>query len=253
MKSPTLRLTDEEVDCFHRNGWLRIESFTTPQEARQIAALIDRIAEERRATGMESEREGDQRSSLIQIVNPVYDAVELVDTLIRANATAAAAQLLGAGAGFFGEQAMIKPPFHPIATEWHQDEAYWDDALEYQTITFWVALQDTKEENGCMRFLSGSHRWDVVRHRLVNAQVPIPDFEVADQACIDPRNVLVVPLPIGGATVHSCRTLHSAFCNRSAAPRKGYTLGFGYRPVRRRQSRRFDWNRRLHPQAGVVT
>lgn len=252
MKPPTLRLTGADVEFFHREGWLRIESFTTREEAENVAVLVDRIAAERRAARLDLERETDPRASLIQIVNPVYDAIELVDTLIRANASAAAIQLLGPGAGFCGEQAMIKPPFHPHPTEWHQDQAYWDDALDYQMITFWIALQDTDEHNGCMRFLSGSHRGDVVPHRLLSAEAAVPDFEIADQSCIDPAKVRIVPLPIGGATVHSCRTLHSAFPNRSPAPRKGYTLGFGFRPTRRRQPQRFDWNPRLHPPAGVA-
>jgi phytanoyl-CoA dioxygenase PhyH len=252
MRTPTLRLTDEQVESFHGRGWMRIESFTTRDEAEQVAGLIDRIASERREAGLEWEREADTRASLIQIVNPVYDAVELVDTLIRANASAAAIQLLGPGAGFCGEQAMIKPPHHPIATEWHQDQAYWDDTLDYQMLTFWVALQDTDARNGCMRFVSGSHRWDVVPHRLVNGDVPAPDFEIADQSCIDLRDVHVVPLGVGDATVHSCRTAHSAFANRSCSARKAYTLGFGLRPTRSRQIRRFDWNPRLYPPASAA-
>jgi ectoine hydroxylase-related dioxygenase (phytanoyl-CoA dioxygenase family) len=118
-------------------------------------------------------------------------------------------------------------------------------------MTFWIPLQNTNEQNGCMRFLSASHRQDVVEHRLVDPTVEMPDFEVADPTCIDPARVHIVPLPLGSATVHSCRTLHSAFCNRSPSPRKAYTMGFGFKPTVRPHRRRFTWNPRMYPLESV--
>ncbi|CAF4663935.1 unnamed protein product, partial [Rotaria magnacalcarata] len=45
----------------------------------------------------------------------------------------------------------MKPPTSKsLPTPWHQDEAYWDPTLTYESVGVWVALQSVSIENGCM-------------------------------------------------------------------------------------------------------
>jgi len=252
MRAATLKLTDEQIGLFHTQGYLRLPQFTTPQEADCIARIFDRILADRSVSGLGFEREGDScNASLLQMLNPVYDAPELVDTIVRANATAVARQILGPDAAFAGEQAMIKPAGHKLATEWHQDEAYWDGAFDYDVITFWVALQETTTENGCLKFLPRTHTWEVIAHHIVDANAPVADFEIDRLGIIDPSKVCICPLPKGGATVHGSRTLHAAMPNSTNSARKGYSMGFSRRPIPRAQPRNFYWNPRCFPRQRI--
>ena len=39
---------------------------------------------------------------------------------------------------------------------WHQDQAYWPLTEDTRTATFWLALDDSTLENGCLNFVAGS-------------------------------------------------------------------------------------------------
>ena len=57
-----------------------------------------------------------------------------------------------------GNHAILKPARIGGATPWHQDEAYWDPRYAHRAVSIWLALQPATLENGCMRFIAGSHR-----------------------------------------------------------------------------------------------
>ena len=52
------------------------------------------------------------------------------------------------------------------ATPWHQDEAYRADPnFAYNQVSFWIPLQHATEQNGCMQFIPGSKKGDLLTHR----------------------------------------------------------------------------------------
>jgi ectoine hydroxylase-related dioxygenase (phytanoyl-CoA dioxygenase family) len=224
MRQPTLRLTEVQLAFFRREGYLAVEGVTTPGEAAFVGRVIARLIATSRTF---PNSVGVAQTPLIQVVMPVLEAPELVGTLLRANATAVARQLLGEATTFAGEQALIKPARHDVPTPWHQDEAYWDSSWDHTALAVWVALQDTDEENGCLRFLPRSHEWGVLPHHLVEVATGDIELEVDE---IDAAGAVACPLPVGGATVHWSRTLHSAGANRTGRPRFAYSLGFHLPP-----------------------
>ena len=45
-----------------------------------------------------------------------------------------------------------------MAVPWHQDGVYWGKSLDpMHVITMWLAVDESKVENGCMRVIAGSH------------------------------------------------------------------------------------------------
>ena len=78
------------------------------------------------------------------------------------------------------DHAILKPPSSKsLPTPWHQDEAYWDPTLTYESLGVWVALQPVTVENGCMQFIAGSHRTsDVLPHHTQNNNPRIHGLEV---------------------------------------------------------------------------
>ena len=69
--------------------------------------------------------------------------------------------------GFEGwlDKLLAKRPAKTDAVfAWHQDLAYWPVTPDTRTATMWLALDDSTVENGCMRFVPGSHEHDLVAH-----------------------------------------------------------------------------------------
>ena len=129
--------------------------------------------------------------------------------------------LLGPDIKFFGDQMLLTPPFHGSAKPYHQDSAYWTidpPAL----VTCWIALDDSTIENGCMRFLPGSHRWGVVPHRHLDPVHWVPE----ELEAMDLSREVCVELKAGGATFHHSATLHQSLPNTTPYPRRGHTLAY---------------------------
>jgi ectoine hydroxylase-related dioxygenase (phytanoyl-CoA dioxygenase family) len=244
-QKPTVTLTSEQVEFYHREGYLVLDSIATPDEVAWLREIYDRLFAERagREEGNQfdlagTDEEG-KEAALPQILNPAKYAPELKNGLYRVNALAIAKQLLGSEADYRGEHAIFKPARVGAETPWHQDEAYWNPTMEYNSFSLWMPLQEATVENGCMWFVPGSHRWEVQPHHCINNDPRIHGLEI-DEA--DPSRAVACPIPAGGCTIHHNRTLHYAGPNRSDIPRRAYILSYGLAATHRAEPRSFPWN-----------
>ncbi len=245
MRAPTVSLTQEQIDFFLENGYLTIPNIMPLEEVEWMSKVYDRLFSERagRNTGDQFDLAGTDEEGkeavLPQILGPVKYAPELADSQLWVNGAHIVKQLLGAEASFGDGHMIFKPALIGAETPWHQDEAYWDPALNYNNVSIWVPLQEAKIENGCMWFVPGSHRLEVHPHQSVGGNVKIHALEVIGA---DVSQAVACPLPPGGATVHSSRTLHYTGPNRSDIPRRAYILGGGNACTPRNDGRTFPWN-----------
>lgn len=241
--TPTVELTAEQVEAYHRDGYLRLETITTLDEVTALQEVYDRLFEPTTEISdkdrLELAGDRDAPPALPQIVNPDHYAPELRETQAYVNAQHIAHQLLGDDVNDGGMHAIRKPPRDGAATPWHQDEAYWDPALAHTAISIWVPLQPATLDNGCMQFVPGSHDLEVAPHRLIN-----PDSHglvVESEDRVD--NPVACPLPPGGATIHSSRTLHYAGPNTSDEPRRALIMAFAAPATPLDEPRSFPWQR----------
>jgi ectoine hydroxylase-related dioxygenase (phytanoyl-CoA dioxygenase family) len=244
MSDITERLTQAQVDQYHRDGFIRLERIATDEEILRLRKAYDRIFAEQ--AGRESgdqfdlagtDEEG-QKAVLPQILNPAKYAPELavgdylgvLNTIVK--------QLLGPEAEAGVAHAIFKPARYGAMTPWHQDEAYWEPSLNYTSLSIWMPLQDVKVETGCMQFIPGSHKQEIIPHHSVNN-----DPRIHALVCeADDSKAVACPLSMGGCTLHDSRTLHFAGANVSEVDRRALILGAGLPTTPRTDGRRFIWN-----------
>lgn len=243
---PTITISQNQIDFFHREGYLAMDAITTQEEVQKLRAIYDRLFEQQagREEGKQfdlagTDEEG-KKASLPQIMNPSKYAPELLDTLFRANAHAITAQILGESATLSFEHAILKPGTSGAPTPWHQDEAYWNPALEYSGLSVWMPLQEATLANGCMQFIPKSHKLEVVPHHSINHDPRIVGLEV-DAQYLGESKAVTCPLPAGGATLHASRTFHYTSANRTNQPRRAYILVFRTPTKERSVPRDFYW------------
>jgi hypothetical protein len=252
--SAALQLSAEQVASFRRDGFLLLPQISPPEEVAQLREIFDRLF--RSGAGWKKGAQYDlagtdmdgRPAALPQLLNPIQFAPELGSTQFRTNALAIASQLLGTGTESWFEHAILKPPRYGAATPWHQDEAHRNDpGTDYEQLSIWMPLQEATVENGCMRYIAGSHLDPVLEHRSPNNDPRITALE-----CIGPfapESAVLCPLPPGGAAMHHCRTLHSAGPNQSDLPRCAYILTFRG-PVRPNPAFvGYAWNKTKHTAA----
>jgi ectoine hydroxylase-related dioxygenase (phytanoyl-CoA dioxygenase family) len=238
-------LTAKQVAFYHEHGFLVVESILTPDEVDRLAAIYDRLFEAKvgREEGNQFDLAGTDEEGvearLPQILGPSNYAPEMREFSCYANAQEIAQDLLGPEASAGGDHAIFKPAQIGAETPWHQDEAYWDPSMDYESMSIWIPLQEATIENGCMWFVPYSHKGEVLPHHTIDHDPRIHGLEV-DEA--DLCEAVACPLPAGGATIHHNRTLHYTGPNVSNVDRRALILGAGKTAKPRGDGRRFPWN-----------
>jgi ectoine hydroxylase-related dioxygenase (phytanoyl-CoA dioxygenase family) len=129
-------------------------------------------------------------------------------------------ELLGPDLRYYTDQMFVKPPRHGSAVPWHQDSAYWL-AAEPNLMSAWIALDDTTVENGCVRYVPGSHR-ELLPHHVVESDNPNklttrPEF-------IDASLEVPAEMSAGSICFHHSSCMHHSLPNESGKPRRGLVL-----------------------------
>jgi len=237
----------ESLNRFEQDGFLQLLDFCNPVELGKVRLIIDDLFRRGvgRSEGAQYDMLGhdDDPDSQAQptLINPHHFSSELRSLDCRTRAARIARELLGPKATPSFEHVILKPAGRGGATPWHQDEAYRADPnFAYRQVSFWIPLQPATEQNGCMQFIPGSNRGDLLTHRSPENDPRVHALEcAADFATV---SAVACPMDMGGATVHHGRTLHFAGPNLSTEPRYAYIMAFEVPPVPLRNKRSFAWN-----------
>eukprot|EP00937_MAST-01D_sp_MAST-1D-sp2_P005533 g5533.t1 len=121
----------------------------------------------------------------------------------------------------FTDQAFLKPPRVGSEKPWHQDNFYFGVAPVDDVITCWLALDDATPRNGCLHYVSGSHRDGLLPHGPVPGD-PNPSNLVPPPGRVDCARKVAAPVPRGGVVLHHGQALHCSPRNGSGGWRRAY-------------------------------
>jgi hypothetical protein len=134
-------------------------------------------------------------------------------------------QLIGPDIILWGCQSFCKPAGDGMEVPWHQDGRYWP-IRPLATCTVWVALDDSNTENGCMRYIPGTHLGGhVYKHRKDDRPDLALDL-VLEQGEADIGAARDVILEAGQFSMHDVFLVHGSNPNRSTKRRAGLAMRF---------------------------
>ena len=234
--STDVRLTEEEVAKFHRDGFLAREGVASPADVKRIIELIDGLFERVHELPADAVVDlGDVKhhtgkQAIPQINMPSTYEPRLKETQFFRNVSGIARQLLGSEAMFRFEHTIYKPGNNGKETPWHQVMSYpvrstGNPKMIQFGCNFWLALQDTSVDMGCMQFIPHSHLGNLRDHHSVGNDPKVHTLMTDD---VDPKGAVPCPLKAGGITIHQPKTLHYTGPNKTSTPRRAYILFFGY-------------------------
>jgi ectoine hydroxylase-related dioxygenase (phytanoyl-CoA dioxygenase family) len=222
----------DEIEAFHRNGYVHLRGVVSGEELVEIEAVYDQFLRgEIRVAGrdlndMTTGEHGTDpsRYAIANVMVPRRYYPQWQGNVFERRALSIAEQLCGRGMTIDFDQLLAKHPGRADAVfGWHQDQAYWIDTDDRRTATCWLAVEDSTVENGCMRFLVGSHLEPVRPHRPLHG-----DREASHTLITDLRpgeEPIPVPIRRGDITVHSEGVLHGSGGNVSQDSwRKAYII-----------------------------
>ena len=133
--------------------------------------------------------------------------------------------LIGPDIILWSSGVFCKPPEVGLTVPWHQDGQYWP-IRPLATCSVWIALDDALPENGCMRYIPGSHRSkQLFPHKYTedDALVLNQQLEIEPELLRTAQNDV---LGAGQLSMHDVYLIHGSNANKSRRRRAGYVMRY---------------------------
>ena len=223
------QLSDDQVAFFHENGYLEGIKIL---EAEQVESLRDELAGffDAQHDGRELwyEYHSNESTTSDTVLFHALGAWRIKpgfhDLLWHPAFTVRASQLLGGAARFWHDQLFCKPAKHGGVVAWHQDYSYWTRTEPMAHLTCWIALDDSKRDNGCLHYVPGSHQWDLLPITGLAGDMQAIREVLNDQQWETFQNPVAIELKAGEASFHHPLMVHGSFENRTERPRRATVI-----------------------------
>ena len=200
----------ELAESFARDGFVVAPNLYSRAEVKVFKEGIQRIVEDVR-----QEAAGEGSSKAMLDATGVYVGLAGRSGLFRravrdSRLVDILEAIIGPNVEFLSDKVVFKDTERHTASPWHQDWPYWEGTHK---ISVWVALDDATPENGCLKFMPGSHLGSVVH----DGEHAATDRDLATGCVpetVDGRTTAVtVPIEAGGAVFFHDLTMHSSHPN----------------------------------------
>ena len=221
------KIGEKEIQFYQENGYIQIPHFFSKTEIQELADGLDKTIEDKRSRmlGGGGETSEDYNRVFNQTVNLWVDYNEVQKFSFNPNLAEVARKISQSShLVVYHDHALIKPGGEESKeTNWHQDAPYWP-MEQVGALSAWIAVDDVSEENGCMQFIPGSHKYGRLAPVALGTDGAsvLKDIEGTD---IDkPVNPVVMDMEAGGVTFHHGCTFHYATANHTDKPRRALAI-----------------------------
>ncbi len=208
---------DEKLTkTYQRDGYVFPLTAMSPDEATRYRAALEQVEADHPAQPkLLSSLHGQSH-----LVLPAVDEITRLPGVLNP-----VRQILGPDLLVWSANLFIKEARSPQYVSWHQDLTYWG-LNDLQQVTAWVALSPATVENGCMRFITGSHQAEIVAHRDTFAENNLLTRGQEIAVEVDETRAVDVILKPGEISLHHGRTFHASHANRSQDRRVGLAIRY---------------------------
>lgn len=223
------RLSDEQIAFFHEHGYLSGVRILTESQLQVLREELTEFFEPQHA-GQEywyeyhTNESNDPNEVLFHALGAWRLRPGFHDLLWHPAFTMAASQLLGGSVRFWHDQLFCKPARHGGVVAWHQDYSYWTRTTPMAHLTCWIGLDDSTRENGCLQYISGSHRWPLLPITGLAGDMDAIRAELTDEQWEQFSQPVAIELLAGECAFHHPLLVHGSNANHSPRPRRAVVL-----------------------------
>ena len=222
------QVTSDQIEFYRENGFLIIDDFLKGAELSLWQDAVDEAVAQfmKRDDMYHNQRGGDSYygNVFVQCVNLWKTSEQVKQLILDPELGRLAADLAGtSGVRLYHDHAMVKQPW-ANPTNFHVDNPY-DPFYSHQAIMFWVALDDTTVQNGCLYFLPGTHKTSGFEVGGSLGEVGIGELfrEYPQWAEIEPY---AAEMKAGAGVFISGMVAHAAGPNMTIHPRRAFAMLF---------------------------
>jgi hypothetical protein len=223
-RSLDVRLTAEQVGRFDEQGFLPGVRLLTDEQVEALNGALVRLVDadhpgHKYFYEFHSNESHNPATVLFHALGAWRIEVPFHDILWNPAFIVPASQLLRGPVRFWHDQLFCKPANHGGVVAWHQDYSYWTRTEPLAHLTCWMALDDSTVGNGCVYYVPGSHKWNLLPITGLTG-----DMDEIKTVLTDEQKAAFRPVPVelkrGEAVFHHALTVHGSYENRSPRQRR---------------------------------
>lgn len=223
------RLTDEQIGFYEENGYVAGIRILTDEQLDALRAELEEFFDPQHP-GHElwyeyhTNESGDPDTVLFHALGAWRIGEGFHDILWHPAFTVPASQMVGGSVRFWHDQLFCKPARHGGVVAWHQDYSYWTRTKPMAHLTCWIGLDDADQENGCVQYIPGSHRWDLLPITGLAGDMDAIQEVLTDEQWEAMQHPVAAELKAGEATFHHPLMIHGSRDNRTHRPRRATVI-----------------------------
>jgi len=222
------RLSDEQVEFYKENGYLAGITLLSEDQIRVLQQELRELVDPGHPGNelfyeFNSNESADPAKILFHALGAWRIMPGLHDLLWNPAFCVPASQLLDGPIRLWHDQLFYKPAHDGGVVIWHQDYSYWTRTQPMAHLSCWIGLDDSTRENGCLHYVPGSHRWNLLpRADFANDMNTILGvLSEAQQREFKPK---AIELKRGESSFHHPLMVHGSFENRSDRSRRAVVI-----------------------------
>jgi ectoine hydroxylase-related dioxygenase (phytanoyl-CoA dioxygenase family) len=199
------------ADFYREHGYLHARGVFDPAEVEEMRAAIERILEAVAGTEHDANHTWAavrQEAVLKGFHNVQYHDAVFTRAVAQPRLVALLTQLLGPNVQLHHTKMLVKPPERGAPFPMHQDHPYFPHE-RHTLLAASVHLDDTDEQNGCLRVVPGSHR-----------QGPLEPTGASNTLAVPLEQGTPLPAAAGDVVFFNYLTIHGSGVNASARTRR---------------------------------
>jgi hypothetical protein len=218
------RLSEEQVAFFHEHGYLSGIRILTDEQVDRLLGELEKLMNPA-SPGHElfyefhSNESPDPAKILFHALGGWRITPGFHDLLWNPAFLVPATQLLDGPVRFWHDQLFCKPAHHGGVVAWHQDYSYWTRTQPMAHLTCWIGLDDASVENGCLQYVPGSHRWELLPITGLAGDMNAIQTVLNEEQKAQFRPV-AVELKRGYGSFHHPLMVHGSYENRTPRQRR---------------------------------
>ena len=194
---------------YAEQGYTVARGLLTKAEAARMLSEVERCAE------LDSQKAA-LNGNGIGFAGEIFLNSEFVRSILsRSDVVGLIGSVAGGDLWISMDQAVTKHPGAGIF-RWHQDNGY--NKLQREHFQLWVALTETRQQNGALKLLPGSHKRGLLPHTFKGVGQMECEVDVADHVTVD--------ADAGDVIMFSSLMLHCTGPNEADAKRVAYVAEY---------------------------
>jgi ectoine hydroxylase-related dioxygenase (phytanoyl-CoA dioxygenase family) len=223
------KLSDEQVAFYHEQGYLAGVRILSDEQINKLRAeLIEFFDPQHPGNELWYEYHTNESNKPDTVLFHALGAWRIRagfhDLLWHPAFTVAASQLLGGAVRFWHDQLFCKPAQHGGVVAWHQDYSYWTRTKPMAHLTCWIGLDESTRDNGCVHYVPGSHRWNLLPITGLAGNMDAIQEVLNPEQWEQFTHPVAIELKAGECSFHHPLMVHGSFENRTDQPRRATVI-----------------------------